>query len=105
MCQNVLKKVCYQGPKIWSRFGVCVDVGRQLYSLSLKQKRYTLCIYKQHFNKQRQAEIGKKIKQKLSNTLRLNFCLLKIIPSLHPRYHPKIIGDILKTEQNEVCVF
>ena len=101
MCQNVLKKVCYQGPKILSRFGVCVDVGRQLYSLSLKQKRFTLCIYKQHFNKQRQAEIGKK----LSNTLRLNFCLLKIIPSLHPRYHPKIIGDILKTEQNGVCLF
>ena len=29
--------------------------------------------YKQHFYKQRQAEICKKIKQKLSNTLRLNF--------------------------------
>ena len=29
--------------------------------------------YKQHYYKQRQAEIGKKIKQLLSNSLRLNF--------------------------------
>ena len=29
--------------------------------------------FKQHFDKQCQAEIGKKIKQKLSNTLRLTF--------------------------------
>ena len=28
--------------------------------------------------------------------MRLNFCYLKIIRSPHPRYHPKIIGDILK---------
>ena len=34
---------------------------------------------KQHFYKQSQAEIGKKIKQTLCNTLRLNFWLLKII--------------------------
>ena len=52
-----------------------------------------------HFYKQRQAEIGKKIKQMLSNTPRLNFCYLKIILFLHPRYHPKIAGDILKNEQ------
>ena len=44
--------------------------------------------YKQHFYKQRQAgKIGKKIKQKLSNTPRLNFCYLKFIRCLHPRYH------------------
>ena len=55
--------------------------------------------YKQHFYKQRQAEIGKKIKQKLSNTLRLNFCYLKIIRFLYPRYHPKIIGNTLKNVQ------
>ena len=54
---------------------------------------------KQHFYKQRQAETGKKIKQKLNKTLRLNFCYLKIIRSLHPRYQPKITGDILKTVQ------
>ena len=40
------------------------------------------------FYKQRQAgKIGRKIKQKLSNTLRLNFCYLKFIRFLHPRYH------------------
>ena len=40
--------------------------------------------FKQHFYKQHQAEIGKKIKQMLSNTLRLNLCYLKIIHILHP---------------------
>ena len=34
--------------------------------------------YKQHIYKQRQAEIGKKITQMLSNTMRLNFCYLKL---------------------------
>ena len=34
---------------------------------------YTLFLYKQH-----QAEIGQKNKQKLSNTLKLNFCYLKL---------------------------
>ena len=55
--------------------------------------------YKQHFYKQRQAEINKKNKQKLSNTLRLNFPYLKIIRFLHSRYHPKIVEDILKNVQ------
>ena len=59
-------------------------------------KFYTLYFYKQHFYKQRQAGICKKNKQKLSNTLKLNYCYLKIIRFLHPRYHPKIIGSILK---------
>ena len=55
---------------------------------------------KQHFYKQRQTEFGKKIKQKLSSsTLRLNFYYLKIVPFFHPRYHPKIIEDILKNVQ------
>ena len=40
----------------------------------------------------------------LSNTLRLNFCYLKIIHILHPRYHPKIIGHILKNKQRNKCV-
>ena len=35
----------------------------------------------------------------LSSTLRLNFSFLKIIHILHPRYHPQIIGHILKNEQ------
>ena len=43
-----------------------------------------------------------KIKPKLFNILRLNF--LKIISFLHPRYHPKIIGHILKSVQ-KIIVF
>ena len=39
----------------------------------------------------------------LSNTLRLNFCYLKIIHILHPRY-PKLIGHILKNERKNNCV-
>ena len=37
-----------------------------------------------------------KIKQKLSNTLRLNFRYLKIIQFLHPHYHIKIIRKYYK---------
>ena len=33
---------------------------------------------------------------KAKNTLKLNFCYLKIIRFFHPRCHPKIIADILK---------
>ena len=40
----------------------------------------------------------------LSNTLRLNFCYMKIIHILHPRY-PKIIGHILKYKQKSNCVY
>ena len=39
-----------------------------------------------------------KIKQRLSNTLRLNFWYLKIIRMFHPRYQPRIIGHILKNK-------
>ena len=56
---------------------------------------FTRFFYKIHFYKQRQAEIGKKMKQMLSNTLRLNFCYLKIIRL----FHSKITGDILKNLQ------
>ena len=40
----------------------------------------------------------------LSNTLRLNFYYLKIVLILHPRYHPKIIGHILKNRQKKECL-
>ena len=40
----------------------------------------------------------------LSNTLRLNFCFLKIIHILHPRYHQKIIGHILKNKQKNMHI-
>ena len=36
--------------------------------------------------------------------LRLNFCHLKIIHILHPHYHPKIIGHILKNKPKNKCV-
>ena len=61
--------------------------------------------YKQHFYKRNQAKIGKKVKQTLCNTLRLDFCYLKIIQVLHPPYHPKIIGHILKNKQKNNCVY
>ena len=37
----------------------------------------------------------------LSNTLKLNFCYLKII-HLHPGYHPKIRGDIPKNKRKSM---
>ena len=45
-----------------------------------------------------------KIKQMLSNTLSLNFCYFKSIHILHPRYHPKIIWQILKSKRKHKCV-
>ena len=45
------------------------------------------------------------IKQKLSNTQRLNSRFLKIIRFLHPRYHQKIIGDILKNIQKTSVIY
>ena len=60
--------------------------------------------YKKHFYKQRQAESGKKIKQMLSNTLRVNFSYLKMIHILHLRYYSKIIVHILKRKQKKyIC--
>ena len=41
----------------------------------------------------------KKIRQKLSNTLRLNVHNLKTINFHHPRHHAKIIGNVLKNVQ------
>ena len=54
------------------------------------------------FYKQRQTEIVKKSGRKLSNTLKLNFCYLKIIRFLHPFCHRKIIGDILINKQKTI---
>ena len=45
------------------------------------------------------------MKQILSNNLGLNFSYLKNIHILHPRYHPKIIGLILKNRQKNKRVF
>ena len=49
-----------------------------------------MLFYKQHFHKQ--CQVG--------NTLRLNFCFLKIIHILHPRFHPKT----RKNTQKNKCV-
>ena len=46
-----------------------------------------------------------KIKEMLSNTLRLNFCYLKTIHILHPHFHSKTIGHVLKNKQKNKCVF
>ena len=52
-----------------------------------------------------QAEIGKKSSKMLNSILRLNFCYLKIIHILCPRYHLKIIGHILKNKEKSKCVY
>ena len=46
-----------------------------------------------------------KIEQKLRNTLRLNFCYLKIISFLHQPYHPKIREHILKMCKKNNCAY
>ena len=56
--------------------------------------------YKQHCNKQCQAEIDKK--SGICYATPYNFCYLKIIHILYPRFHPKIIGHILKNKC--VCI-
>ena len=45
-----------------------------------------------------------KIKEMLRNTLSLNFCYMKIIHILYPRYHQKIVGHTLTYKQNNKCV-
>ena len=45
-----------------------------------------------------------KIKQILSNTLRLNLCYLEIIHILHLHYHPEIIRHILEKKRKNKCV-
>ena len=66
---------------------------------------YTRFFYKQKFYKQRRAEIDLKNKEMLSNTLRLIVCYLKIIHIVHPCYHPKVIGHILKNKRKNKCIY
>ena len=58
---------------------------------------YTLFFINSTFVSNARLKLAK-IKQKVSNTLRLNFCFLKIARFLHPSYHSKrdILGGILK---------
>ena len=59
-------------------------------AFGLNTKRYTLFFY---------ISNTFFIKQMLSNALRLNFWYLKIIHIFHRRYHPRIIGHILRNKQ------
>ena len=43
------------------------------------------------------------MKEKLSNTLSLNFSYLRGIRFLHPRYHPKVIGHIKNNVHKYKC--
>ena len=45
-----------------------------------------------------------KIKQMLSNTLRLNFYFLKIIRVLHSRYHPGVVWHVPGNGQGSGCI-
>ena len=69
-------------------------------TVSTKESKYTLFYISNNYI----SNARQKIKQMLSNTLRLKFYYLKIVPILHPRYHPKIIGHILKNKQKNKCV-
>ena len=57
-------------------------------------------LYKQHFYKQRQAEIGKKFSN-AKQTSEVEFLLLF---SFFIRYHPKIIEHILKNKKTK-CLY
>ena len=69
-------------------------------------KTHALFFISNNFITNARLKLAKKVKQILSNTLRLNFWYLKIIRILHPRYHPKIIGHILNNSQKKkyVCI-
>ena len=67
--------------------------------------------YKQYFYKSNafisniMVEISKNIKQKLSNTLRLNFYYLNIIHFLDPYYRPKLTRGILKMCKKYIIIW
>ena len=61
---------------------------------------YTHFFYKQHFYKQRQAEISKKLSKYWAIPSGWTF-----IHVLHPHYDPKIIGQALKNKQKNMHVW
>ena len=65
--------------------------------------RYML-FYKQH-SEEIKILNWQRIKQRLSSTQIPNFYYLEIIRFLHPRYHPRIMGDILKMCERQVRLF
>ena len=73
---------------------ICLKVFREIcwkhvILLKINCATDTRFFYKQQFYKQRQAEIGKKIKQMLSNTLRLNFCFIHTLSFKNNRTNSK----------------
>ena len=58
-------------------------------------------LYKQHFHKQRRAEIAK---NEANAKQHPEAGLLLFIHIFHQHYHPKIIGHILKNNQKNKCV-
>ena len=67
-------------------------------------KWHTRFFYKQQFYKQCQAEISKK-QAKTNQHPEAENWKLKIIRFLHPHYHLKIIGDVLKNVQKRSASF
>ena len=100
ICQIICHQCLIRSGKIKANKTQQILVKAQVFFVKT-EPQHTRFFYKQHFYKQHQAEIGKKNKQKLSSTLRLIFCYLKSIGFLHSRYHPNIIGDIIKYEQKK----
>ena len=66
---------------------------------------YALFFISNTFISNAKLKLVKKIKEKLSNTLRLNFCFSKIFRFLHLNYYPKVIGGILKMYKEQVSLF
>ena len=93
---HLLWQCICQGDRVHAKYVISVNCFCLNYSI---YSWIHALFYKQHFYEQYQAEIGKKIKRKLSNTwLMLKFSSLKIIRFLHPRCFLKIL-DILKNAQ------
>ena len=61
-----------------------------------KKKRFNVALHaffiSNTFTTNARLILAKKIKQEISNTLRLKFCYFKIMGFVHPRYHQKITG-------------
>ena len=85
-------------------FSLFLDLHCKYAPASLCQSQVHVFIIKNAFITNARLKLTKKIKQMLSNTLKLNFSHLKIINTLHPCCYPKIIGHILNNTQKNICV-
>ena len=66
---------------------------------------YMICFIRNTFISNVRLKLATKIKQMLSNTMRLNLCYLKIILILPLNSHPTIIVNILKNKQKNKRVW